>query len=63
MSSLFRPLRAALWVAAWLSFASLAQAGALDGAAKLGFGTDPDAALRQAAATHRPLFVFFTTDW
>jgi len=63
MPSFFRPLRAALWVAVWLSGALLAQAGSLDGAAKLGFGTDPAVALRQAAEQHRPVFLFFTTDW
>lgn len=34
-----------------------------EGALKLGFGTDKQAALKQASAEQKPLFAFFTTDW
>ncbi len=63
MQHVSRALRATLLAAVLLVCQSVSWAGALDGIAKLGFGTDPAAALSQAEASHRPVFLFFTTDW
>jgi hypothetical protein len=46
-----------------LAVLSAAASSSTEGAAKLGFGTDKGAALKQAAAEHRALLAFFTTDW